>query len=52
MSSKHHVIIYMDDEGAARDNLFKEYIEGERMELHRTRGRPAIVEWNKSEKPC
>ena len=37
-------IIYTDDEGAIGGHLFKEYIEGEGIELYRTRGHPAFSE--------
>lgn len=37
-------LIFTDDEGAIGGNLFKEYVEGENMELHRSRGRPVFVE--------
>ena len=42
-------MIYTDDEKAIGGRLFKEYVEGERRELYRTRGRPAfIARWNRS----
>lgn len=37
-------IIYTDDEGSIGGNLFKEYVEGEGIELYRTRGHPAFSE--------
>ena len=37
-------LIFTDDEGSIGGNLFKEYVEGENMELRRSRGRPAFVE--------
>ena len=40
-------MIYADDEKAIGGRLFKEYVEGEGIELYRTRGRPAFIErWN------
>ena len=39
--------IYTDDEKAIGGRLFREYVEGEGIELYRTRGRPALIErWN------
>ena len=37
-------IIYADDEKAIASSEFKEYVEGEGIELYRTRGHPAFVE--------
>ena len=37
-------LIFSDDEGALRGDLFREYVEGEGMELHRTRGKANFVE--------
>ena len=37
-------ILFTDDEGSIGGNLFKEYVEGEGIELYRTRGHPAFVE--------
>ena len=37
-------LIYIDDERAIPGNYFKEYIEGEGIELHRTRNHPAFAE--------
>ena len=37
-------IIYTDDEGLIGGNDFKEYVEGEKIELYRTRGHPAFAE--------
>lgn len=37
-------IICTDDEGSRGGRLFKEYVEGEGIELHRTRGRPAFMD--------
>ena len=37
-------IIYSDDEKAIAGGDFKDYIEGENIELYRTRGHPAFAE--------
>ena len=37
-------MIYTDDEGSIGGNDFKEYVEGEKIELYRTRGHPAFAE--------
>ena len=37
-------IICTDDEGSRGGRLFKEYVEGEGIELHRTRGRLAFID--------
>ena len=37
-------IIYTDDERAIAGEDFKEYVEGEGIELYRTRGHPAFAE--------
>ena len=37
-------LIYIDDERAIPDNYFKKYIEGEGIELHRTRNHPVFAE--------
>ena len=37
-------IIYTDDEKAIASSEFKEYVEGEGIELYRTRGHPAFAE--------
>ena len=37
-------LIYTDDERAIASSDFKEYVEGEGIELYRTRGHPAFVE--------
>lgn len=37
-------IIYTDDEKAIANGEFKEYVEGEGIELYRTRGHPAFAE--------
>ena len=36
--------IYCDDEGAFRGELYREYVRGEGIELHRTRGKANFVE--------
>ena len=42
-------IIFSDDEGTLRGEAFREFIESEGMELHRTRGRANFVErWKRS----
>ena len=37
-------IIYSDDEKAIASGEFQEYVEGEGIELYRTRGHPAFAE--------
>ena len=37
-------MIYTDDEGSIGGSLFKEFVEGEGIELYRTRGHPAFAE--------
>ena len=37
-------IVYTDDERAIAGEDFKEYVEGEGIELYRTRGHPAFAE--------
>ena len=37
-------LIFTDDEGALRGEVFREFIKSEGMELHRTRGRASFVE--------
>ena len=37
-------LIYTDDERAIAGDDFKEYVEGEGIELHRTRNHPAFAE--------
>ena len=42
-------IIYSDDEGVLRGDLFKEYVEKEGIQLHRTRSSAHFVErWNRT----
>ena len=42
-------LIFSDGEGTLRSELFKEYVEGEGMELHRSRGKANFVErWNRT----
>ena len=42
-------LIFSDDEGTLRSALFKEYVEGEGMELHRSRGKANFAErWNRT----
>ena len=42
-------LIFSDDEGALRGDLFREYVESEGMQLHRTRGKAQFIErWNRT----
>ena len=42
-------LIFSDDEGALRGDLFREYVESEGMELHRTRSSAHFLErWNRT----
>ena len=37
-------LIYSDDEGSLNSNVINEYIESQKIEIHRTRTRPAFAE--------
>ena len=41
---KNPKIIYTDDEKAIASSEFQEFVEGENIELYRTRGHPAFAE--------
>ena len=44
MGKKPKMMIYTDDERAIAGEDFKDYVEGEGITLHRTRGHPAFAE--------